>query len=122
MNVPQHIALIPDGNRRFAKQHGMPPWKGHWKGAETVDNFLNWCLELGVPQVSIWIGSTENLGTRPKREVEELFKVYYHFLEKWEERESILDKYEVKVRFVGDLSRLPKKLLQLMVKIMMKTA
>jgi undecaprenyl diphosphate synthase len=120
--LPNHIALIPDGNRRWARARGMEPWKGHWEAANVFENFLNWCLELKIPQISIWIGSTENLSKRPKREIEELYKVYYHWLEKWEEKKSILDKYEVRVRFVGDLSKLPPKLVKLMGKIMQKTA
>lgn len=100
----------------------MPPWKGHWAAEKILENFLKWCLELKVRQVSIWIGSTENLSKRPKREIEELYKMYYHFLERWEEGKTILDKYDVKVRFVGDLSKLPPKLVELMGKIMQKTA
>lgn len=122
LQIPNHLALIPDGNRRWAEKHGMPAWKGHWEGGETVDKFVDWCIELGVPNVSIWTGSTENLKTRPIREVKELFKVYQHFLEKWEKKESILDKYQVKVRFIGDIEKLPKDLVKVMGKIVAKTA
>lgn len=73
-------------------------------------------------QVSIWIGSTENLTKRPKREVKELYKLYFKLLGKWGEKESVLDKYEIKVRFIGDLNKLPPKLLKLMGRIMQKTA
>ena len=83
---------------------------------------MDWCVELGVPNVSIWIGSTENLSKRPKKEVIELYKVYQNFLGKWEEKESILDKFEINVRFVGDLKKLPSPLVKLMGKIMQKTA
>lgn len=109
-------------DRRWARKRNLPPWEGHWESQKVLGNFLNWCLELGVPQVSIWIGSKENLTKRPKREVEELYKVYYSFLEKWEDKKSILDKYGVKVRFVGDINKLPPKLVNLMGKIMEKTA
>lgn len=87
-----------------------------------MDNFLNWCLEYGIKHVSIWGGSTENLSRRPKREVEELYKVYYTFLKKWESKKTILDKYQIKVRFVGDLSRLPPAIVKLMGRIMQKTS
>lgn len=73
-------------------------------------------------QTSIWIGSTENLTKRPKKEVEELHKLYFRLLERWESKESVIDKYEVKVRFVGDLNRLPPKMVKLMGKLMQKTA
>lgn len=122
MTIPQHIALIPDGNRRWARARNLPPWEGHWKAEGVIENFLNWCLELNIHQVSIWIGSTENLTKRPKREVEELHNIYFRLLEKWESKESVLDKYEVKVRFIGELDKLPPKMVRLMGKIMQRTA
>jgi undecaprenyl diphosphate synthase len=83
---------------------------------------LNWCLELGIPQVSVYVLSTENLN-RPKKELSELFRLFYEYFERWEkEKESFLDKYQVKVRFVGDLERLPSRLVKLMGKIMRRTA
>lgn len=120
--VPNHLGIIIDGNRRWAQQRGMPPWYGHRYGAKNLQNFLNWCLELNIPNVSVFTLSTENLN-RPKRELEELFNLYYKYLKRWEERkDGFLDKYEVRVKFVGDLSRLPPKLVRLMGKIMQKTA
>ncbi len=121
--LPRHLGVIIDGNRRWAKERGLPPWEGHWKGAEKVEKFLDWCMELGIPQVSIYALSTENLRKRPKRELKELFKIFYHYLDKWERRESdFLKKYRVRVRFVGDLDKLPKRLVKLMGRIMEKTA
>jgi undecaprenyl diphosphate synthase len=120
--LPNHLGVILDGNRRWAKARGLPAWAGHREGAKTLENFLNWCMELGINQVSVYALSTENLN-RPKREVEEIFKVLYKYLERWERGKSdFLDKYNVRVRFVGDLSRLPPKLVRLMGKIMEKTA
>jgi tritrans,polycis-undecaprenyl-diphosphate synthase [geranylgeranyl-diphosphate specific] len=87
---------------------------------KNLEKFLNWCLELGIPQVSVYVLSTENLN-RPKKELEELFRLFYEYFERWE-KESFLDKYQVKVRFVGDLERLPPKLVKLMGKIMRRTA
>jgi tritrans,polycis-undecaprenyl-diphosphate synthase [geranylgeranyl-diphosphate specific] len=100
----------------------MPPWKGHWFGAKKLEKFLKWCLELNIPQVSVYTLSTENL-KRPKRELDELFKIFYTYLDKWERGEAdFLKKYRVKIRFVGDLERLPPKLVKLMGKIVQKTA
>lgn len=122
MEVPNHLGVIIDGNRRWAQKRGMPAWYGHRQGAKTLENFLNWCLELKIPQVSVFTLSTENLN-RPKREVEELFKLYYEYLDKWANKKNgFLDKYEVRVRFIGDLSKLPPKLVRLMGKLMQKTA
>lgn len=100
----------------------MQPWVGHQKAEKVISDFLNWSVELGVPQISVWVGSTENLTERPEREVKELYKLYFKLLENWERKESVLDKYQVKVRFIGDLKKLPPKLVGLMGKLMQKTA
>lgn len=126
LRIPQHIALIPDGNRRWAHKRGLLPWEGHRAAEKVLKNFLKWCLELKIPQVSIWIGSTENLSKRPKKEIRELYKIYHHFLselEKQEEKkEALLEKYQVKIRFIGDIEKLPKDIVRLMYRIMKKTA
>lgn len=121
--VPNHLGVIIDGNRRWArKNHKRFAWEGHREGAKNLERFLENCMELGVPQVSVYMLSTENL-KRSKREVEELFNLYYEYLKKWEEGEDgLLEKYEVRVRCVGDLDRLPPKLKRLTGKVMQKTA
>ncbi|MHA1743755.1 MAG: polyprenyl diphosphate synthase [Candidatus Heimdallarchaeota archaeon] len=122
MNVPNHLGIIIDGNRRWAINNNKKPWVGHRYGAKNLENFLNWCLELGIPHVSVFTLSTENLN-RPKKELEELFNLYYKYLKKWEDKKgSFLDKYEVRVRFVGDLNKLPPKLVKLMGRLMQRTA
>jgi len=122
VQVPNHLAVILDGNRRWAEARGMPPWMGHRYGAENVSKLFDWCLELNIPQLSIWAGSTENLTKRSKREIKELLKIYYDFCKVWENKQPLLDKYEVRVRFIGDLEKLPKKLLKIMGRLMQRTA
>lgn len=121
--VPNHIGVILDGNRRWANKHGLKVWEGHKKGAETLTQFLKWCLELGVKQVTVYGLSTENL-RRSKKELKEIFKLYSYYLDKWEkgEYDGLLEKYDVRVRFIGDLNKLPKRLVRIMGKIMQKTA
>lgn len=121
LQIPNHIAVVLDGNRRWAKARGLPAWMGHRYGAQTFDKFVDWCIDLNVPNVSVYALSTENLN-RPKKEIKELFEVYYNFLKSWEKKIPVLDKNEVRVRFIGDLNRLPPKLLKLMGKFMTKTA
>lgn len=121
MNVPNHIAFVLDGNRRWARKHGMPSWMGHRYGAKKFETVLKWCLELGIPHISAYVLSTENL-KRPKRELDEIFKVALDWVNRFEKEKTIFDKYEVRVRFVGDLSKLPPKLVKAMGKIMRKTA
>lgn len=120
--VPNHIGFLLDGNRRWAEKHKIPRWMGHLKGGlPKAQDVLDWCLELGVPQVSMWVLSTENLD-RPKKEVESILEAVYKGLEIIEKKQSLLDKYEVHVKFVGDLSKLPPKMRKIMGKIMEKTA
>ena len=120
MEVPNHLGIIIDGNRRWARARDMSPWKGHWAGIENLEKRLDDCMKLGIPEVSVYTLSTENL-TRPKRELDELFRIFYNYLDKWE-KDGFLDKYQVKIRFIGDLNRLPPRLVRLMGKLMQKTA
>jgi len=122
--IPNHFGIIIDGNRRWAKARGLPPWEGHRAGAEKLNEFLNWCLEMGIPQVSIYTLSTENLN-RSKEELKHLFKLLEEYVDGLlndKKKFALLEKYEVRVRFVGELNRLPKKLIRLMGKLMEKTA
>jgi undecaprenyl diphosphate synthase len=122
MPVPNHLAIVLDGNRRWARAHDMQPWFGHEHGSKKFEDFLGWCSDLGIPQVSAYVLSTENLN-RPKIELDEIFRIAYEVLDNWsKKKKSTFDKYQIKVRFVGDLDRLPPKLVKLMDKIMMKTA
>lgn len=122
MIIPNHLAVILDGNRRWAIKHNLNPWEGHFYGAEKFEKFLEWCSDLNIPQVSAYVLSTENLN-RPEKEVKELLKLFQRELEKLEgEKKSFLDKYEIKMKFVGDLTRLPMPLRKVMGRIMDKTA
>ena len=96
----QHIAVIIDGNRRFAKARGLKPWDGHEKGAENVKNFIEWNKELGIKEITVYCLSTENL-KRDKLELSFLFKIFKAFFKKYKNNE------EYNVRFIGDLSLVP---------------
>ncbi|GGI09011.1 isoprenyl transferase [Egicoccus halophilus] len=73
--LPQHVGVILDGNRRFARERGLDdPSHGHALGAAKIDHFLGWCLELGVPYVTLWLLSTDNLG-RDHQEVSRLLSI-----------------------------------------------
>ena len=60
LKIPKHIAIIMDGNRRWAKQRGLPPMMGHWEGAETLTEVLRGASELGVKTLTVYAFSTEN--------------------------------------------------------------
>lgn len=116
----KHLAVILDGNRRWAKKNKKHLWMGHRKGSKTFEDFLNWALELNIPKVSAWVLSTENLD-RPKRELDEIFKIAIKNAEKWLNDGELFDKYEVKIKFIGDFRRLPPPLVKLMKKLMKRT-
>lgn len=75
-NIPIHVAVIPDGNRRWAKKRGLPVWVGHQKGAISFEKVFNKALELKIPYLTFWGGSWDNLTKRSKNETKVLFKVY----------------------------------------------
>jgi len=121
MIIPNHLGIILDGNRRWAIKHKLRPWRGHHYGAELFEKFLEWCAQLKIPRVSAYVLSTENLD-RPKMEVDELLKLFRKELERLEnEKMSFLDKYEIRINFLGDKKRLPKGLVKAMNRIMKKT-
>jgi len=121
MIIPNHLGVILDGNRRWAIKNNLKPWQGHSSGAEKFEKFIEWCGELKIPKVSAYVLSTENLN-RPKKEVDVLIDLFQKELEKLEnEKMNILDKYEIRINFLGDLKRLPSGLLKNMNRIMKKT-
>jgi len=121
MIVPTHLAVILDGNRRWALKHHLKPWRGHFFGAEKFEKFIEWCTELKIPKVSAYVLSTENLN-RSKKEVDALMDLFQKELEKLEtEKMSFLDKYEIRINFLGDMKRLPISLVNIMNRIMKKT-
>lgn len=69
MNIPEHIAIIPDGNRRWAKAHRLNPWEGHAEGSKRFWDVSEAAAELGVKYLTVWAGSYDNLKKRSKIEV-----------------------------------------------------
>ena len=72
--IPQHIGVIIDGNRRWARAFGNPPATGHEAGANKIAEFLHWCDDIGVKVVTVWMLSTDNL-SRPAEELEPLLGI-----------------------------------------------
>lgn len=75
-NIPQHVAIIPDGNRRWARKRGLRPWIGHQKGVNYFEKVLEKAIELKIPYLTFWGGSWDNLTKRTRIELNFLFKVY----------------------------------------------
>ncbi len=108
---PEHVAIILDGNRRWASQRSLNPWIGHHYGAEKIEELLRWCLDMDVKSVTLYAFSTENFRRSPK-EVEEIMRITEEKLREIFENESI-HKNKVRVKAIGRLDLLPKKLQEL---------
>ncbi len=112
---PEHIAIILDGNRRWAQNHSMNPNVGHYYGADKTEKVLRWCLNLGVKTVTFYAFSTENF-TRSPDEVNELMGLFDEKLHQILEDEDI-HKYKVRVKAIGRLNQLPENLQDLIMKV-----
>ncbi|MDJ0727401.1 MAG: polyprenyl diphosphate synthase [Prochloraceae cyanobacterium] len=116
--LPKHVAVIMDGNGRWAKSRGMPRFIGHQKGVDALKNLLRCCKDWGIPALTAYAFSTENWG-RPTEEVEFLMTLFERVL-RLELQEMM--KENVKLRFVGNLVSLPKSLQEEIYKSMEATA
>jgi tritrans,polycis-undecaprenyl-diphosphate synthase [geranylgeranyl-diphosphate specific] len=110
-NKPEHIAIILDGNRRWASEKDLNPWFGHEKGAEKVEQLLDWCLKLKVKSITLYAFSTENF-RRTKSEVEEIMRIAEEEFRKILTDERI-HKNKVRVKVIGRVSLLPEDLRRL---------
>ena len=105
-NVPQHIAIIMDGNGRWAKMRGLPRNAGHKAGAESFRNIANYCRSIGVKYLTVYAFSTENW----KRSTEEVAGIMLLLGAYLKEALRDMEKNHVRFRFFGDLSRLSPEL------------
>ena len=104
---PDHVAIIQDGNRRYAREQGSDPSAGHSAGAETTQQVLEWCQDLGVEELTLYAFSTENF-ERPPDEREHLYDLFCEKLEEIASNERIHEN-EVSIRAIGDIDRLPER-------------
>ena len=102
-DAPRHIAIIMDGNGRWAKERGIPRIKGHERGAESVRAVTEACVELGIEFLTVYAFSTENW-KRPEAEVTALWALLEHFIE---QETPTLMKNNVRLRAIGRLHELP---------------
>lgn len=104
-NLPQHIAIIMDGNGRWAKQRGMLRTLGHEHGTKSVRTTIETCGRIGIKNLTLYAFSTENWN-RPKAEVDVLMKLLISSLRK--EYKSFMEN-EIRLQTIGNLERLPKR-------------
>lgn len=103
--IPIHVALIPDGNRRWAKKKMLLPCIGHLWGARALEKILAESLKMGVKCVTFWGGSYDNLTKRPEKEVSYLISLYGKYLQKLLKRKE-LQKDKIRVKVLGRVKEL----------------
>ena len=103
--VPTHVAVIQDGNRRYAEKQGEEKTEGHRAGADTTERVLRWCGDLGIEELTLYAFSTENF-ERPPDEREVLFDLITEKLRSFADREEVHDR-EVRIRAIGEVDQLP---------------
>ncbi|MFB6134752.1 MAG: polyprenyl diphosphate synthase [Halanaeroarchaeum sp.] len=105
--APEHVAVIQDGNRRFARERGGEPTSGHDAGARTTEQILEWSAEVGVEELTLYAFSTENF-KRPPAEREHLFDLLESKLYDFADADRVHED-GVRVRAIGETSRLPER-------------
>lgn len=122
MTVPKHIGVILDGNRRFAKRLLVKPWQGHEWGAKKFKEFLEWCFEAGVDEITAYVFSIQNFN-RPTEEFDYIMKVFKEEVSDLLKPENLkkLNEEGTKINFIGRNWMLPKELQELQRQVMKAT-
>lgn len=107
-NLPKHIAIILDGNRRWAKAKGMPAAFGHKEGAKNVERIARHCNKLGIEYLTVYAFSTENW-KRTEEEVNSLMMLFQSYIDHYS---KIADSENIKVQFIGDMTAFKPKMQQ----------
>lgn len=105
-NLPEHIAIIMDGNRRWAKAKGLPISLGHKEGAKTLEKIVRHANKIGLKYITVYAFSTENW-RRAQDEVSALMLLLQNYIDKYS---KIADSENIKVQFLGDLTAFSKKM------------
>ena len=122
MQVPAHLAIVPDGNRRFAKNLMKQPWKGHEWGNNKLKDVFEWSTKAGVKAITVYALSLENLTSRPKNEIGFLLNLAKKEAKGViESRKHFVHKNRVRLKFFGRTDLLPKDLQSLFRKAEQKT-
>ncbi len=104
-NVPKHIGIIMDGNRRFSKKLMIKPWKGHEWGAKKLENVLQWCHDYGIKELTLYTFSIQNFN-RPKKEFDFLMKIFLDNFDKLKKDKRIYEN-KIRINVVGRLWMFP---------------
>ena len=115
----RHIAIILDGNRRYARNKGIMPWEGHEKGANKLQDLLKWCNELNIKVLTLYTFSMENF-SRPKKEVDYLMNLFRKYFRKIKDDNKIMEK-GIRINVIGRIAKFPKDIRDSIRYIMKKT-
>ncbi len=114
--IPKHVAIIPDGNRRWARIQGLDASAGHAYGYEKLKQVIEWLLDLGVKTITIYALSYENCLKRSKQELDHLFNLAKKGLEELLHSDLIY-RYRVKVKVIGRLEIVPRDVIEMIEKV-----
>ncbi|MEK6916264.1 MAG: polyprenyl diphosphate synthase, partial [Nanoarchaeota archaeon] len=118
-NVPKHLGIIMDGNRRFAKRLTAKPWKGHEWGAKKLASVLEWCQEFKIKELTIYTFSIQNFN-RPKQEFDFLMALFEKNFEELKKDKRIYDN-NIRINIIGRLWMFPESVQKRMREIMEQT-
>ena len=117
LEMPEHIAIIMDGNRRWAREHNLDPKQGHKEGAKTLEKVVRYANKIGIKYITVYAFSTENW-KRTEDEVGALMLLMQTYLDDYSKR---ADTENIKVKIIGDLTRLPQGTQKSMAKCIERT-
>lgn len=114
-HLPRHIAIIMDGNRRWARQHGLPDEKGHEAGAKNLEEIVDYCRDIGIKHLTVYALSTENWRRRSVEEVKGIFGLFSSIYQKWRKD---YHKNGIKFFVLGNFQAFPFKVRDLLKKML----
>ncbi len=117
--VPKHIALIMDGNRRYAKKNKLSLLEGHRKGAEKLTQVLEWCKEFNIKELTLYTFSMQNF-SRTREEVDFLMNLFREYFAKFM-KDKTFEKNKIKINIIGRKHLFPKDIQQSMIELENKT-
>lgn len=121
LHMIKHIALIPDGNRRWAKKRGLFPWQGHIEGAKNFEKIIKKAWEIKVPYFTFWGMSADNVLKRPKKEVSVLFKIFNNQFKKLLNSKEV-EKEKIRINVFGKWHKIfPPGLKEMIKRVIEKT-
>ncbi|NCA94046.1 MAG: di-trans,poly-cis-decaprenylcistransferase [Sphingobacteriia bacterium] len=100
LKLPEHVVVIPDGNRRWARERGQKPWEGHLAGADRIEELVRKALEMKIKNISFWGSSVDNLKKRPLMEKKALLDIYEKYFKRLIESEEI-HQNQAKINILG---------------------